>query len=325
MACLSVLVFHILTLAGILESSDLTIVLYSIFVLEVIASDLQSSVTTLGFEFLANTFLFIRSALWVFVYITACTLDSDFRSLDALLVFWLGGLITSFVVIGIGLNSLPWNRLFTEKIDSTRLVNAAKNAGLIYTGDVANIILQYSDRFFVSWFFGLEMTGIFVFFWSLTNSINSLLSSLILQTSLKRLVVVKKDSGMAGWAVQFSNEFRRAIQGSAVLSLLVMVMTFAVIQFLKRQELMEYFPLLFALVAYACLRLVTDVAGYGLYSLGKDRPYAVTFLIGALISPFLSILFIPRFGVYGAGLSMVLSTAIILLLRLRLIKSYSES
>ena len=165
MACLSVLVFHILTLAGILESSDLTIVLYSIFVLEVIASDLQSSVTTLGFEFLANTFLFIRSALWVFVYITACTLDSDFRSLDALLVFWLGGLITSFVVIGIGLNSLPWNRLFTEKIDSTRLVNAAKNAGLIYTGDVANIILQYSDRFFVSWFFGLEMTGIFVFFW----------------------------------------------------------------------------------------------------------------------------------------------------------------
>jgi O-antigen/teichoic acid export membrane protein len=63
------------------------------------------------------------------------------------------------------------------------------------------------------------------------------------------------------------------------------------------------------------IRMLSDVMNYGLYSRGKDKYFAITNILGTMISPFLTIVALARYGLNGVGLSMLLISISLLSVR----------
>ncbi len=59
---------------------------------------------------------------------------------------------------------------------------------ILYVNDIANTVAQYTDRYLVGLFIGLEFTGIYVVFWSIGNALSNLVDTGVIQLSGPKLI-----------------------------------------------------------------------------------------------------------------------------------------
>src|SRR6202012_2051594 len=119
---------------------------------------------------LANSIIFIRTAAWVFPFSALCLFIPGLRQFNVMLVFWVGGLAGSMILLSWRLRRWPWREILSRPFAVQRLVGHFRKAWLIYCSDLGLVSLQYVDRFVVNALLGLSVTGVYTFYWSLANA-----------------------------------------------------------------------------------------------------------------------------------------------------------
>ncbi len=142
--------------------------------------------------FLAYTLAFLRVGFWPIPVMAIGLLYPETRTLEFLLMGWLVMLVVSWLVLfGLILREGRWRLMRPQR----RLVFPELRGSLVlYSKDVSSTISMFLDRFLISLFLGLEMTGVYTLFWSIVNVVHSLAVGDIVRAQLPSLIAAGQQS-----------------------------------------------------------------------------------------------------------------------------------
>lgn len=280
--------------------------------LDHLADDVGILLTYRGHVLLANILFFIRAGLWPIGVIALGLLVPAARTLEALIFGWLVGLVLMWLVLGVYgarrgafAHARPDWSLFTQGIPQSLP---------FYIKDISIAANLYLDRFLVSLFLGLELTGVYTFFWSMANVVHNLAVSAIFLPTMSKLVRSAKESMAEFRALLRGAEWRTA--GFAiVLALMVIAVTPFIIPYIDRPLLAAHLPVLVIVVAATVLRVGVDSYNYVLVALHRDRAIAVMSLIAVPLSAALYAGLMPLYGLNGAAVAYLVASLLLLVPR----------
>lgn len=297
------------------QSVSPTVVLFIGLVVfgEHISTDMHGLLISRNKVVLANTMLFLRAGIWPIVYMTLGLVEPSIRNMEALLIFWFAFIFLSWIPIALMLIRGGGWRLCL--FDWLWLRNNITFVAPFYIFDIGAAGSQYADRFIITFLLGIEATGIFTFFWSMVNSINSLIIFGVMQPYTPKLISTDKLEDHARFAQTARSLIREALLWSSGMCVAVFAITPIVIWFIKRPELNGNYNIYGIVCIAMTVRIYADCLHSVLYAKHKDILMASVALSAMAFSFLANFAFIKIFGLLGAGYSMLATSILLLLMR----------
>ncbi len=274
---------------------------FILIVVEHIVGDWFQLLIALSRPLRANILLFTQAAAWMGAFMISAYLLPDLRSIEILLLFWVGGgLLAIGTTCGVWL-SLPWLKACRAGISRAWYRVYWRKCKYFYISDVAEVGSSTADRFIVSSILGLDLTGVYVLFWQFANAVHTLVWSGVGNIYRPRLIQAFEKH----WQT-FPNLFKEylwRVGGSAlVMSLLVGICGYIVIPFIDRPLVVTYMPLLMLFLLAVVIRLVSSGVNQALFACQQDQ----VVILGNIFLVFCSMAFLGAglllFGMYaGVG------------------------
>ncbi|MEA2984196.1 MAG: hypothetical protein QOD94_450 [Alphaproteobacteria bacterium] len=277
-----------------------------IALLEHLSSDAHDLFIARGCIALTSTLEFIRAGLWPVVIVGLGLLYPETRTLDSIFLGWLLGLTLTWTVLLSWMLAqragplLCWTEL-SEQLSSLR------GSCQLYLRNVTDAASLFIDRYLISLTLGLELTGVYVFFWSVANVVHGMIIAVIVQPQATRLIeaAAKADAG------QLHDRERKlrleAASWTLLMSIAAFGAVFALLPFLQRPTLDAYLPLFGLLLLATWARIGADQYGYLLLALHRDRAILIAGAVGALASATLNVILVPMIGLWGAAAAFLLT------------------
>jgi O-antigen/teichoic acid export membrane protein len=292
---------------------------------ECIAFDVHMSLIGLRMPVAANFLLFVRSASWIFPVLVLGTIWPQLRSLSLVFWSWAGGVIASFIFLLVLLRRWPFAAISRTRVDFNWIWQTVRRGWLIYLSDLGIGGQLYLERYVVNGLLGLSLTGVYTLYWTMANAVHVLVTVGVVQVTLPDLVEAHRSTDKAEWRRAFLHATGRTV---AITLPLCVVCAAVVLKVLPRLGIQQFAasPDLFCLMLVGvAIRLLSDMASYGLYSRNLDTEFAATNIVGIVASLALSFILIARYGLTGAGIGMIIHALLLLLIRSSLlVRSYAR-
>lgn len=298
--------------------SHFAILIGLILVLEHLGADANGPLIARHRVVLSNFAIFLRSGAWPLAIIAIGLMYPPARSLTWVLAAWLAGLVVMMLVLSCLALGGRW-RLLRMRVDWLR--DALRGSWPFYLSDVSSVSSLYADRFIISFFAGLDLTGIYVFFWSAANVVHSVTVYGAFHPRVPLLVKAAK----AGDRVVLSKQLIR-LQGmilawALLLSCCLWIGVELFLQTGVRPQLNGHLMLFVLIILAALLRILADTYHFVLYALRRDRAIALVNVALAVGSPVLNAFLIPTAGLMGAVFASIMTAAGLLVARRALSRS----
>lgn len=292
----------------------------AILFLDHIASDTCDLLVGRGRIYLANIVSFIRAGLWPPVVIAWGIFDPSARTLQCVLLGWLCSLVLAWIVLAAHLFSQ--SRWRAVSMRASWIAGGVRASVPFYIKDLTGSVSLYLDRFLLSAFLGLELTGVYTLFWSVANVLHNLVVFSVVQPNLRRMI----ESARQPDPVSFrALERKLQIEGGlwiAALAVAASIALFLLLPLLDRPLLQQNLPVFWIILAATALRAGADSYGFVMLALRKDRAIAIASVCGAIASAILNLALLPAFGLSGAALAYVLTGGGLLAARYAITRSF---
>jgi O-antigen/teichoic acid export membrane protein len=256
---------------------------------------------------LAYWLTFLRTGAWPYPVMAIGLLHPETRTLEFLLLGWLGMLVANcLIMIGLVIPDGRWRHL-RPRVGS--LLHDLHGSLLLYVKDVSVTVSMFIDRFLISLFLGLELTGVYTLFWSIANVVHSLSVNGVLQAQLPHLIATaQSDDQPKLRALERYLQIETGIW-ALLLTLAAAVATPLMLPYLDRPLVQEYLPIFWVILFATLLRVAADSYGFMLLALHRDRAIAAVALGGAIASAALNLVLTPLAGLWGAAAAYVLTSS----------------
>ncbi len=308
--------------AGVHFMPEIGGIVLSIVVFEVFSLDIHMSLIGLRLQLLASSLLFVRSALWVIIFISVSYRYPEYRSLSFVFHLWLSALVATFGILFLCFFRWPWRQIMAVPLDAVWLLRTINRSWLIYISDGALAGSIYLDRFIVNGMEGLKITGIYMFFWSIANTSQVLISTSVIQMALPQMVAAYRNADQNRWRAIIFEEGLKVLIAGLILATGSYFLIRLLLPFIHRPELNGYLYFFCLMLIAAIVRMVSDVLNYGLYSRGHDKLYAQSNIIGIFLSTFSTIIALKFFGLYAVGFGMLITSILLLAFRFTFLFGY---
>ena len=277
-----------------------------ILLLENLGSEASEMLIARRRVFLAYFVAFLRVGFWPIPVMAIGLLYPETRTLEFILLGWLAMLVVSWLALLLLL--LPEGRWRFMRPQWRLLFPELRGSLVLYIKDVSSTISMFLDRFLISLFLGLEMTGVYTLFWSITNVVHSLAVYDIIKAQLPSLIA----SGRNPEPEQFrAHERRLQIEigsWSLLLALGAGVAMPLLLPLLHQPLAQESLPVFWLILFATLLRIAADLYGFVLLALRRDRTIAWVAAAGALASAGLNLVLTPFFGLAGAAAAYAMTS-----------------
>jgi O-antigen/teichoic acid export membrane protein len=256
--------------------------------------------------FLSYWLTFLRSGFWPIPVMAIGLLYPETRTLEFLLLGWLAMLGVSWLIL-FGL-VVPEGRWRQMRPHWRLLFHELRGSLVLYIKDVSSTISMFLDRFLISAFLGLELTGVYTLFWSITNVVHSLAVYGVIQAQLPSLIAAGQNSDRAEFRAL---ERRLQIEigtWALLLALVLAIVTPFLVPFLGQPLVQDHMAIFWIVLGATLLRVAADGYGFVLLALNRDRTIAAIAVAGAVTSAVLNLVFTPLLGLVGAATAYAITS-----------------
>ncbi|MFK0385434.1 lipopolysaccharide biosynthesis protein [Agrobacterium sp. NPDC090273] len=279
--------------------------------LETYALDIHIPMIAQDMSIQANILVFFRSALWVPLVIGAGVLLPEFRSIEWVFLGWILSYIPTLFALMYFIRQWPFNEIVRAPIHNEWLRSRLKTSWIIYVSDLCLVGLMYADRYVVNLVLGLTLTGIYTFFWTLTNSLQTLISTAVVQVALPILFRAHNEGTSTDWRKAMREQFLKTAAMSMVLSFGIFAACEILIHLMDLHQIADHRGLFIMMLLAAVVRSCSDILSTGLTSLRKDRHYALINMVGVVLTVSVAYAMMMIFGLDGAGIAALTSALLI--------------
>jgi glycosyltransferase involved in cell wall biosynthesis/O-antigen/teichoic acid export membrane protein len=281
-----------------------------VFLTEHLAFDGYVLLNNLQYPKLANLIYCMQSAIWIYLFVICAFFYEPFRSLETILIFWTGGGLISLGIIVWLSRGLPWKAVLSRKVQWRWYAEKIRTAFKLYLSDVLGVVNYYLDRYIVSLFLSLEMTGVYVFFSQIMTANWNLINSGILAPYAPHLIKAYDASNTASFNSLFRRCIKRTYTAATGLALVSGVAVLCIVRFTEKKALLDHMSLLWVMLVALLFKIGATCAGSGLYAMHKDRESFMTGVITILITATVGSAAVYVFGVYGAAFNIAITSAL---------------
>lgn len=271
--------------------------------LETIACDIHVPLIAQEMSSQANVLFFLRTSSWIVPVVALGLAIPSLRTIETIMIAWSCGYIFMFMGLAWFLKNWPLRRIFQAPMRLRWVRKRMRKAWLIYISDMSNVGLVYADRYIVSLLLTLSLTGVYTFYWSLANALQTLIATAVLQVAIPALFKAYNTGSMKEWRAVMVWQFTKTAAVAFGLGVAIFISGNILVHFMNMPALGEHQGMFALLLLTAVVRSCTDLMGLGLNSLRKDGHYAFVNLSSVLLSIAMSVVLISTFGFIGAGLS----------------------
>jgi O-antigen/teichoic acid export membrane protein len=300
-------------LAGRPLPLELALLCGAILLLETLANEICDVLIARQRILLANWLSFLRQGLWPLPVIALGVFVPQSRSLAVLLSFWAAALSLTLIILFLLL--LQHGRWRHVRVRPHLLPGALRGSRLLYVKDVSGTFSAFADRFVISMFLGLELSGIYSLFWSIANVVHSLVVVGVMQTHLAPLILAAKERTGAEFRALERKLQLEAGSWALLFAGAAAALAPVLITSLQRPLMHEHLPVFWLILLATLLRIAADGYGYAVYAFHRDRAIASIAVGGALASAVLNLLLTPAAGLWGSALAYALTGAGLLAVR----------
>lgn len=308
-------VFHILVYALVLPllfivflfeviSYEYLFLFYAVLVLEHISQELYRLYVTLSKPIFANLLLFFRTALWV--YILMLLWISELKDTQNLYFIYLSWMIGSFISIIIGilyLFKLYDKSVVKSRIDWLWIKNGLKVSIPFFIGTLAYKVIEFSDRYMIDYYMTKVDVGIYTFFGSIANTMQTLVFTLVIMMYYPKMIELYRDRKMDKFNKTIKKFFLEVLIYSSITIIGIAILIYPVLEYLGKQEFVENLSVLWILLGATLMLNLSFVPHYVLFVKNQDVIIRNITLYGAILNILINIILIPYYGLIGSAIA----------------------
>ena len=270
----------------------------------------------------ANALMFARLGMSSITFMALSAMIKPLCNVPILVTFMVVANLACAFLFFAATATWPWSRaLMSLSVGGLR--EELKASFALYVNDMLNAFGQYVDRLFVSSYLGLELTGVYVLFWSVGNAMSTLVNNGVILLH-RHAIVSSQKNDPAGTSQLLQALIKSTFLSSATLGALGILATYAMSLFLGRVAVSSNLYVLGLITIGFIIRMIYEAIGIGLYSGHQDRSSLLTSFLVLSLTLLLDALAIPWLGLPGAGAVIVAAYSFGALLRWRLVQRWFD-
>jgi len=292
---------------------EIALLSYAAIVLEHISLDVFVLTNNLNKPRLANMLLSLQSAFWIYLFMALAFTIPSLRTLDAVFTFWIAGGLATLAIAALLTRHWPWKQAFHEKVSLSWYHFHVLKSWRIYASELIGVIALYIDRYLISIFLNLELAGVYILFWQVTNAICNLVGAGVLQVYRPRLISAYQEKNDGQFKSLFYESSSRAMGMTFLLSIAAGIAVPYLIGFTNHPMAMEYLPLLWLMLFALLFRTAADICSYTLFAQHRDDLCLWSGLLKLVLSVGVGAAALLWIGIYGTiATSIVAAIAVVL-------------
>lgn len=296
----------------------------AVIFLEHLNNDFYMLFLNLSKPFAANMLQLVRTAGWMIPFMGGSFFFPDFRTHETLLLSWVAGGAVTLACYAWLMRGWPW-KSDAPRIPLRKWVAAEfALSKIIYVTACFSSMGQYVTQLLVTFFLGLELNGVYVYFTQVTAAATNLMHTGLIQLARPKLVRAHQALDPA-YADIYRKARKNVFLGSMGMSVALAAALFIITIFLDRPLAMEWFPVFGLILVSFIMNMVGDAQGLVFYSQHRDsltlRCYM--FSLGVIVISGLALM--PFFSLWGAAIAAILSAAMRLWMQGRYLKNLLET
>jgi O-antigen/teichoic acid export membrane protein len=282
---------------------------------ETLMFDAQRTIAYRGHPLLANAFLYVRSAAWVPFVVFVGAMWPALRTFDVVLAGWAISLAVSVVALAALYRVPALGRGRAMPIDWGWVAESLKVGRLVYIADIGAVLIAFFDRYFIGESLGLDAAGTYVFFWSFTNAIVALVQASHFQVVFPQLVKSRHRGDMALWRTTLLKGMLDVTISASGLSIVIYFIMVATGMGIKAHGGAFGSELFGLMLIGTIVKLLSDLLHDALRSAQRDKACLWIYVLGAVVSPPLTVFLVSTMGLIGAGWQIIVTGLVMLCLR----------
>lgn len=273
---------------------------------EHINQDLYLLLLNLSKAISANILHFIRTAVWIVIFMIMAFVDPSLREIEILLLAWIFGGVFSLIGFFWVTKNWSWKKIPSFSPLFSWIREEFKSSRVVYSNVLMDTLGQYMNHFLVTFFLGLELTGVYVYFMQVMSALSNLLRTGVIQSARPKLVRAHKmlDEG-------FSKIYKTCLKNTVMTSVMMAIISLPTMYFITeiivdKPLALEWFPIFLVNLIYFIILMAFEVEQLVLYSHHRDDlalKLSALNLIGLLI---LNVTLIPLFSLWGAVFTLLI-------------------
>lgn len=302
------LALAVATLAvALFGASPLLLLVIAIILFEHLGNDVFQLFTNLEQPITANVSTFLRGAAWILVYVPLAIFIPELRSMAMLLSFWLAGSAASFLLFVWASRSWPWKATFAMPFHFAFVRLTIKRSFVIYVSDLAFIGSQFVDRYLVTLFLGLELTGVYFLYWSVANAVTTLVSITTLQVQRPRLIKAHHEGGAARHREQTVQFLKTTTLATMAFIAAAGTAFLLILPVLKQPAVADHLGAFWLIMIGMAARNLADFGAMALFTARRDGIMTVTNIAAVVALILAQAALLPLAGLVGAGVAILLT------------------
>ena len=316
--------FFLIMIAGIsglyLDKIWLCLVIVFVVLFEHINNDFYTLLLNRLKPLAANILHFIRTSIWIFLFMVIAYFYPDYREIEILLLFWMFGSALALLGFFIVNRHWPWRQERQACCLRSWIKEEFKKSKTIYLNNMVDSSGQYANHFLVTFFLGLELTGVYVFFMQIISAMSNLLRTGVIQTARPKLVSAHKNKESS-----FTALYNKCINQTLFFSVFMALISFPAMYYITayivdKPLALEWFPIFVVNLVLFCVLMLREADQSVLYSYHRDDLILKLSLLNITGLVLISILLIPLFSLWGVATSLLLMEIIVFLTQRKFIK-----
>lgn len=286
---------------------NLIVSFYLILVMTHLMQEIHRVLIALSHASVAYLISAISNGVWTIPAIVGGLLFPQLRTLNFVLFCWA---ISASLAAFIGLFLLIRWKLLQLTLDTINWHWIWKGLSICYKFFLASIayrIIDLSNRYIIQFFSGDSAVGIYTIYGSITKILPDLVFAGLVAVIFPKLVASFERSNIEQYEYHMRRLKKAVITSTIFLTPLFIIGVYLMIPILGKQELYSELPTYFALLISAVIITLSFVPHYVLYAKKDDNKILLATVVGAALSILLNILWIPRYGLFGAACATALS------------------
>lgn len=295
----------------------------AVIFLEHLNNDFYMLFLNLSKPFAANMLQLIRTAGWMLPFMGGSFFFPDYRTHETLLLSWVAGGAATLACYAWLMRRWPW-KSEAPRIPLRKWVPAEfAQSKIIYITACFSSMGQYVTQLLVTFFLGLELNGVYVYFTQVTAAATNLMHTGLIQLARPKLVRAHQAADPA-YAGIYRKACKNVFLGSVGMSVALAAALFIITIFLDRPLAMEWFPV-FGLILFGfILNMIGDVQGLVFYSQHRDSLTLKCYMFSLGVIVTFGVALMPFFSLWGAAIAAIFSAAMRLWMQDRYLKNLLE-
>lgn len=291
----------------------LLVMIVAIVILEHVTADIHGVLVFRHHHLLASLLLFLRTGAWPLPFMLLAWMEPGLRTMSFLTASWLAGLL---LVLLLSLLYAVKNELLRNfSFDMAWLKQAFGKSVPFYIFDSASMGSLYADRYIMTSLLGLSLTGIYTFYWSLSNAIMTVVIYGVLQPFAPQIIAAVAQADRRRLRAKVAEMRTRILAVSLLIAGGSVLCVPVIVHYLGDPSLDEQWSVMIVLMLGTIIRLMAESRQQVLYAFHKDWETAGIGILGVLCSIVVTIVLSRALGLLGTALAFGITSSFLFICR----------